>query len=49
MKNRHLVRSVPAGKEEEVVQVHPRAMFIPKEGWTFVAAGKFFLSNVFPP
>ncbi|KAM9335552.1 DNA polymerase nu [Symphorus nematophorus] len=26
------------GKEEEVVSVHPRAMFIPQEGWTFVAA-----------
>ncbi|XP_055085223.1 DNA polymerase nu [Periophthalmus magnuspinnatus] len=28
----------PAGKEEEVVTVHPRAMFIPKEGWTFLSA-----------
>ncbi|XP_055012161.1 DNA polymerase nu [Boleophthalmus pectinirostris] len=27
-----------AGKEEEVVTVHPRAMFIPKEGWTFLSA-----------
>ncbi|KAK2863017.1 hypothetical protein Q5P01_002550 [Channa striata] len=26
------------GKEEEVVTVHPRAMFIPQEGWTFLAA-----------
>ncbi|XP_061769611.1 DNA polymerase nu [Nerophis ophidion] len=26
------------GKEEEVVTVHPRAMFIPQEGWAFVAA-----------
>uniref|UniRef100_A0A3B5AE77 DNA polymerase nu n=1 Tax=Stegastes partitus TaxID=144197 RepID=A0A3B5AE77_9TELE len=26
------------GKEEEVVTVHPRAMFIPHEGWTFLAA-----------
>ncbi|XP_026149003.1 DNA polymerase nu isoform X1 [Mastacembelus armatus] len=26
------------GKEEEVVTVHPRAMFIPQEGWTFIAA-----------
>uniref|UniRef100_A0A8P4KTA6 Polymerase (DNA directed) nu n=1 Tax=Dicentrarchus labrax TaxID=13489 RepID=A0A8P4KTA6_DICLA len=26
------------GKEEEVVSVHPRAMFIPQEGWTFLAA-----------
>eukprot|EP00066_Takifugu_rubripes_P028942 XP_011618208.1 PREDICTED: DNA polymerase nu isoform X2 [Takifugu rubripes] len=25
-------------KEEEVVKIHPRAMFIPQEGWTFVAA-----------
>ncbi|KAJ0006313.1 hypothetical protein NQD34_013586 [Periophthalmus magnuspinnatus] len=24
--------------EEEVVTVHPRAMFIPKEGWTFLSA-----------
>uniref|UniRef100_A0A8C4EI90 DNA-directed DNA polymerase n=1 Tax=Dicentrarchus labrax TaxID=13489 RepID=A0A8C4EI90_DICLA len=29
---------VPTGKEEEVVSVHPRAMFIPQEGWTFLAA-----------
>uniref|UniRef100_A0A3Q3MQU0 Polymerase (DNA directed) nu n=1 Tax=Mastacembelus armatus TaxID=205130 RepID=A0A3Q3MQU0_9TELE len=29
---------VPTGKEEEVVTVHPRAMFIPQEGWTFIAA-----------
>ncbi|CAG05770.1 unnamed protein product, partial [Tetraodon nigroviridis] len=28
------------GKEEVVVKVHPREMFIPQEGWTFVAAGK---------
>uniref|UniRef100_UPI003AAD1DF5 DNA polymerase nu n=1 Tax=Centroberyx gerrardi TaxID=166262 RepID=UPI003AAD1DF5 len=26
------------GKEVEVVTVHPRAMFIPQEGWTFLAA-----------
>ncbi|XP_054609942.1 DNA polymerase nu isoform X2 [Dunckerocampus dactyliophorus] len=26
------------GNEEEVVTVHPRDMFIPQEGWTFVAA-----------
>ncbi|XP_026209305.1 DNA polymerase nu [Anabas testudineus] len=26
------------GKEEEVVTVHPRVMFIPQEGWTFLAA-----------
>ncbi|XP_075948320.1 DNA polymerase nu [Anarhichas minor] len=26
------------GKEEEVVTVHPRAMFIPQDGWTFLAA-----------
>ncbi|XP_069026033.1 DNA polymerase nu [Embiotoca jacksoni] len=26
------------GKEEEVVIVHPRAMFVPQEGWTFLAA-----------
>ncbi|KAM4714500.1 DNA polymerase nu [Anableps anableps] len=26
------------GKEEEVVTVHPRDMFIPREGWTFLAA-----------
>lgn len=31
---------VPTGKEEEVVTVHPRAMFIPQEGWTFLAAGR---------
>ena len=30
----------PTGKEEEeVVTVHPRAMFIPQDGWTFLAAG----------
>uniref|UniRef100_A0A669B1J7 Polymerase (DNA directed) nu n=1 Tax=Oreochromis niloticus TaxID=8128 RepID=A0A669B1J7_ORENI len=29
---------VLTGKEEEVVTVHPRAMFIPQEGWTFLAA-----------
>ncbi|XP_041842355.1 DNA polymerase nu isoform X3 [Melanotaenia boesemani] len=26
------------GMEEEVVTVHPRAMFVPQEGWTFLAA-----------
>nr|XP_020480267.1 DNA polymerase nu isoform X2 [Monopterus albus] len=26
------------GREEEVVTVHPRAMFIPQESWTFLAA-----------
>ncbi|XP_056156190.1 DNA polymerase nu, partial [Lampris incognitus] len=26
------------GKEAEVVMVHPRAMFLPQEGWTFLAA-----------
>ncbi|KAM6909450.1 DNA polymerase nu [Xenentodon cancila] len=26
------------GEEDEVVTVHPRTMFIPEEGWTFVAA-----------
>ncbi|XP_037336758.2 DNA polymerase nu [Pungitius pungitius] len=26
------------GKEEEVVTVHPRAMFVPQDGWTFLAA-----------
>ncbi|XP_029939890.1 DNA polymerase nu [Salarias fasciatus] len=26
------------GKEEEVVTVHPRAMFVPPEGWSFLAA-----------
>ncbi|CAJ1086006.1 DNA polymerase nu [Xyrichtys novacula] len=26
------------GKEKEVVTVHPRAMFIPKDGWTFLSA-----------
>lgn len=36
---------VPTGKEEEVVSIHPRAMFIPQEGWTFLAAGKT-ISNV---
>lgn len=40
IKNRHLVRFVPTEKEEELVKIHPRAMFIPQEGWTFVAAGK---------
>uniref|UniRef100_A0A3P8V2N6 Polymerase (DNA directed) nu n=1 Tax=Cynoglossus semilaevis TaxID=244447 RepID=A0A3P8V2N6_CYNSE len=29
---------VPTGKVEEVVTVHPRAMFIPQKGWTFLAA-----------
>ncbi|XP_034425316.1 DNA polymerase nu isoform X3 [Hippoglossus hippoglossus] len=28
------------GKEEEVVTVHPRAMFIPQKGCTFLAAGR---------
>ena len=32
---------VPSGKEAEVVEVHPRNMFIPQEGWTFLAAGIF--------
>ncbi|XP_072315533.1 DNA polymerase nu [Eucyclogobius newberryi] len=27
-----------SGKEDAVVTVHPRAMFIPKEGWTFLSA-----------
>lgn len=27
------------GREEEVMTVHPRAVFIPLEGWTFLAAG----------
>ncbi|XP_057219372.1 DNA polymerase nu [Triplophysa rosa] len=26
------------GKNSEVVSVHPRAMFIPREGWTFLSA-----------
>ncbi|XP_016532666.1 DNA polymerase nu isoform X1 [Poecilia formosa] len=26
------------GKEEEVVTIHPRDMFIPREGWSFLAA-----------
>ncbi|XP_054603667.2 DNA polymerase nu isoform X2 [Nothobranchius furzeri] len=26
------------GKEKEVVTVHPRATFVPQEGWTFLAA-----------
>ncbi|KAL7880523.1 hypothetical protein SRHO_G00027770 [Serrasalmus rhombeus] len=26
------------GKEEELVTVHPRSMFIPQEGWTFLSA-----------
>ncbi|KAM8900468.1 LOW QUALITY PROTEIN: DNA polymerase nu [Spinachia spinachia] len=26
------------GKEEELVTVHPRAMFVPQDGWTFLAA-----------
>lgn len=29
-----------SGKEAEVVTVHPRTMFIPQEGWTFLAAGE---------
>lgn len=33
----------PIGKEEEVVNIHPRAMFIPQDGWTFLAAGIFTL------
>lgn len=38
---------VPTGKEkeEEVISIHPRAMFIPQQGWTFLAAGKT-ISNV---
>lgn len=40
IKKRHWVKFVPTEKEEEVVKIHPRAMFIPQEGWTFVAAGK---------
>lgn len=28
------------GKEDEVVTVHPRAMFIPQEGCMFLAAGE---------
>lgn len=35
------VRLIPAGKEEEqVVNIHPRTMFIPQEGWSFLSAGK---------
>ncbi|KAK5604739.1 hypothetical protein CRENBAI_011449 [Crenichthys baileyi] len=30
------------GKEEDVVTVHPRDMFIPQEGWTFLAAAEIF-------
>lgn len=30
----------PTGKEEEVVSVHPRAMFVPQNGWTFLSAGR---------
>nr|XP_040039007.1 DNA polymerase nu [Gasterosteus aculeatus aculeatus] len=26
------------GKEQEVVTVHPRAMFVPQDGWTFLSA-----------
>lgn len=29
------------GKEEEVVNIHPRSLFIPQNGWTFLAAGIF--------
>lgn len=29
----------PIGQEDEVVNIHPRAMFIPQNGWTFLAAG----------
>lgn len=35
----------PTGKEEEVVNIHPRAMFIPQNGWTFLAAGTI-INNV---
>ncbi len=28
------------GKISDVVTVHPRAMFIPQEGWTFLSAGE---------
>jgi len=27
-------------KNPDVVTVHPRAMFIPREGWTFLSAGE---------
>ncbi|KAG7241560.1 hypothetical protein INR49_025480, partial [Caranx melampygus] len=33
------------GKEEEVVTVHPRAMFIPQKGCTFLAAGVWGLEQ----
>lgn len=32
--------NVKTGKDEEVVNIHPRSMFIPQNGWTFLAAGK---------
>lgn len=36
---------IPTGKKEEeeegeVVNIHPRTMFIPQEGWSFLSAGK---------
>lgn len=37
----------PIGKEEEVVNIHPRAMFIPQNGWTFLAAGIFCIFSLY--
>lgn len=34
-----IVIVVCIGKNPDVVTVHPRAMFIPREGWTFLSAG----------
>lgn len=28
------------GKQEEVVAVHPRDLFIPQDSWTFLSAGR---------
>lgn len=36
----------PIGKEEEVVNFHPRAVFIPQNGCSFLAAGIFSLYSV---
>lgn len=35
-----IVIVVCIGKNPDVVTVHPRAMFIPREGWTFLSAGE---------
>lgn len=35
-----IVIVVCIGKNPDVVTVHPRAMFIPRKGWTFLSAGE---------